>query len=475
MVEKNIFIDMNDIVKAKVVIQGSNGQTTTPRLKGQKTIDTFTSIPVVAEQVETNLQKEFTTWAKFNWSNDEEGAHPSSYNSYWNTRAVLDYTINSDYRIEFTFYDDITDTYSSTIDYNDVFIIGSTNNGCLSITNTSYYSFKYLTSDSYSQIIKNRSNGEHAYIYNDVNAKCWMDGVEVRTCEPQTTTSYKYVIGQYTTGATHGWTGYMKEYKLISNSTNEVICDIKPILLWQNGEEYQKISALYDTINDKIYYPNALECMNEIKQNNKQGYLKSYYNYGKFSYEERVLATYKELTDIPVNTNHQLILNFYDDTSKESIFPDSAYYNEMRMALANTYSNPSGYLYFKEDNYYCCSHPHSGYLPVSRTTGHHTFIFNNENSKMTFDGIEIGDANPVDWNYYQLGSQLFSGNVDIKFVWYLESFQIISKTTGDLIADIVPALRWKEDDPSKKEYCLYDRSRNIYYTVNNLVCMNSID
>ncbi len=122
MADKTIFIDINDIVKAKVVIQGSNGQTVTPNLKGQKAVDTFTSVPIVAEQIETDLQKEFTTWAKFNWSYDAEGQH-TTYNSKWNSLLTLDQTINSDYRIEFTFYDDITDTYPSGLSSTAVAII----------------------------------------------------------------------------------------------------------------------------------------------------------------------------------------------------------------------------------------------------------------------------------------------------------------------------------------------------------------
>ena len=161
----------------------------------------------------------------------------------------LPYKLNGDYQITVNFYES---TYNS-----DASIIGNSNGP--SYSHLTPYNNKYYSSSGTSENnFGSWSAGEHTFITNYNGSKNILDGVEVSGYSPHGDNTYVYSVGCRGGEGSHGYSGYLKSYKIESISTGDVICELVPCLF------DNMTPCLYDKANKKFYYPEGLTVMDEI-------------------------------------------------------------------------------------------------------------------------------------------------------------------------------------------------------------------
>lgn len=166
---------------------------------------------------------------------------------------ILPFTLNSDYKITVVFYET---SYS-----NDAAVFGNTNGSYYA--HLTEYSNKWYTSTGTGEVNFGSwvGNVEHTYIYNNGNGKNEFDGTEVTVNNGYTDQTLKYSIGCRGGINSNLWGGYLKNFKIESISTGDVICELKPYKLSKNGNLLAQ--GLYDIVNNTLYSTGKIVVSND--------------------------------------------------------------------------------------------------------------------------------------------------------------------------------------------------------------------
>ena len=163
---------------------------------------------------------------------------------------ILPWTINSDYKVEVTFYDA---TY-----YNDRAVIGNDNSA--SYFHFTEYSNKYFYQTSYNSegSFGSWSAGEHTIIYNDENGKISFDGTVVGNSNIPDNNSVHYQIGgRGSRTSVQAYKGYIKNCKIYSKSKGTLLYHLRPA-------EVLGLSCLYEEVTRKLFSNPTVEAVDTI-------------------------------------------------------------------------------------------------------------------------------------------------------------------------------------------------------------------
>lgn len=163
---------------------------------------------------------------------------------------ILPWTINSDYKVEVTFYD--------TTYYNDRAVIGNDNS--TSYFHLTEFSNKYFYQTSYNSesSFGPWSAGEHTIIYNDEDGKISFDGTVVGNSNIPDNNSVHYQIGgRGSRTAVQAYYGYIKDCKIYSKSTGTLLYHLRPA-------EVLGLSCLYEEVTGKLFSNATVEVVDTI-------------------------------------------------------------------------------------------------------------------------------------------------------------------------------------------------------------------
>lgn len=182
------------------------------------------------------------------FSKDKSKTFPTyaKFNGYG---VQLPFNVLSDYKITLTFYE------SSYVV--ETALLGSSNNNIRMPLAWTEYGNKWFVSDGRNETNFGSWVGgvDHTIVVNNGNNHNELDGVEV-TAYNGSNTQYDILIGCCNTSLTgRGWHGYLKEFKIESNSTGTLICRIIPCKI-------ENEPCLYDTVADMYYIVTDLTVAN---------------------------------------------------------------------------------------------------------------------------------------------------------------------------------------------------------------------
>ena len=174
---------------------------------------------------------EFRTYAKFN-----------GYG------VQLPFNIMTDYKITVKFYE--------TSYVNETSILGNSNGDIRAYLAWTEYSNKWYVSNGSGETNFGSWVGEvdHTIVVNNGNNHNELDGEEVTTYSVGNT-SVNIIIGSCNPNLTaRGWQGFLKEFKINSITTGDLICQLKPATIGNK-------SCLYDTVSHIVYNVTNLTVM----------------------------------------------------------------------------------------------------------------------------------------------------------------------------------------------------------------------
>lgn len=165
-----------------------------------------------------------------------------NYAKFNGTGIVLPFEINSNYKIICDFYETtyqtgqciVGDTYSESV------------SGILLYTDSNSYVIGHGGYSGINSIIASWSSGLHNIIVNNDSSQCVLDNTNTESFTPTTLSNYYYTVGCKVNANTRPYYGYIKEYKIESLLTGDVICDLKPAIVNNNA-------CLFDIITGNIY------------------------------------------------------------------------------------------------------------------------------------------------------------------------------------------------------------------------------
>ena len=242
--------------------------------------------------------------------------------------------------------------------------------------------------------------------------------------------------------------GKVYYFKVTDKSTGNIVMSLVPVIQKSTGE-----AGMYDVMNDK-FYTNAgtgkFIVLTKSVTENEISTLEEEFNNNQYFTKKNYLqfdgTQYIDTGIIPKNHTVKTMADF--DVSNVVLFSTSREWKYYEIALWN-----NKYYWGLNDQQLYAGNWQSG-------SGMHTFVFNDQNSKILVDGVEIGNTTgTTSTTRLTIGSR--GDNTSYRMQGKVYTFKIIYKTTGKVVQYMIPAIRNKDSVVG-----MYDVVNDIFYTNN---------